>query len=165
MNIRSIGIDEVQIVNDLAYRIWPHTFKEILSEEQISYMLKWMYDPEKLSSQIIEGHEFYIISDEKEPLGFLGIELHNPTTDSLKIHKIYVLPNIQGRGLGKKLIEKAIDRAKENGIRKVVLNVNRFNKAVGFYNKLGFQITKQEDIDIGNGFLMEDYVMELNLNK
>ena len=50
--------------------------------------------------------------------------------------------------------------SKTNNIIALTLNVNRFNKAIDFYLKNGFKIIKEENIEIGNGFLMEDYVME-----
>ena len=119
-----------------------------------------MYSIEMLASQISNGHQFYILTENERDLGFIGIELNYLFDGKTKIHKIYVLPEFQGKGIGEKLIEKAIDISKRNKINVVLLNVNRFNKAIDFYIKKGFKIIKEENIDIGNGFLMEDYVME-----
>jgi diamine N-acetyltransferase len=163
MTIRSVSEEEVQVVTDLAHRIWPHTFEDILTQEQIAYMLSWMYDPVTLAEQIRSGHHFFVIEDEGIPVGFMGVQLNYPDRNSMKIHKIYVLPELQGKGAGRKLIEMAKDLAFNSGLKSLVLNVNRFNKAVDFYKHLGFDITKEEDIDIGQGYLMEDYVMELVL--
>jgi diamine N-acetyltransferase len=162
--IREIKKDEVGLITDLAHRIWPDTFKEILSPEQISYMLNWMYNPNKLAEQIESGHLFFILEENNQTLGFIGLEPAFPSSDTLRIHKIYVLPNQQGKGLGKRLIDHAVELAKKLNLSKLHLNVNRFNKAVDFYLHLGFVITDEEDIDIGSGYLMEDYVMELEIN-
>lgn len=164
MKIREISVDEVGIINSLAHRIWPDTFREILSPEQIKYMLQWMYAPEKLAEQIQAGHQFFVIEDNNEALGFIGLEPAYPFANCLRIHKIYVLPNQQGKGLGKYLIDHAIQVAKERNLSRLHLNVNRFNKAVNFYIHIGFAITDQEDIDIGSGYLMEDYVMEFKID-
>lgn len=80
-----------------------------------------------------------------------------------KLHKIYVLPEAQGKGIGKALMEEVIAKAKNKGQLALSLNVNRENKAVAYYKSLGFKIIKTEDILIGNGFFMNDYVMELLL--
>jgi GNAT superfamily N-acetyltransferase len=159
MSIKLLSEDEMDQVQQLAYATWPDTFKNILSEEQIKYMLEWMYDLETLRKQAESGHQFYLYLENSVPLGFIGIEPHHPTVDSLKIHKLYVLPESQGSGVGKKLIAQAEKVAKELGIDKLILNVNRFNKAVEFYKHFGFVVDRQEDIDIGNGYLMEDFVM------
>jgi GNAT superfamily N-acetyltransferase len=160
MTIRKINTDEVGIIHDLAHKIWPSTFSEILSKEQISYMLNWMYNSATLKQQIEEGHQFFLAEENGAPNGFMGIQSNYPDKHSTKIHKLYVLPEIQGKGTGRLLIETAIEVAKNNRNDRLVLNVNRFNKAVSFYQRIGFEILLEENIDIGNGYLMEDYVME-----
>jgi GNAT superfamily N-acetyltransferase len=159
MLFEKINKDQVVRIKQLAYKTWPDTFKEILSLEQIQYMLNWMYNEEKLAEQISNGHEFYIIHDEQD-LGFIGVEFDHPERGIMKIHKLYVLPDQQGKALGYQLFNFVKQRAIEKGISRIQLNVNRFNKAVAFYDRVGFKIIKEEDIDIGEGYLMEDYVME-----
>jgi GNAT superfamily N-acetyltransferase len=163
MNIKLLSVDELIIVRELAFSTWPDTFKEILSNEQINYMLEWMYNLKTLSEQVKSGHQFYVYEENSIPKGFIGIELNYPEKNQLKIQKLYVLPELQGEGIGKRLIDKAIQVANQNGIYELVLNVNRFNKAVGFYKHIGFTVSYEENIDIGNGYLMEDYVMSLKL--
>jgi ribosomal protein S18 acetylase RimI-like enzyme len=163
MDIVELSPKEAFIVNDLAHRIWPETFKDILSPEQLSYMLNWMYSIETLQQQMAKGHRFFVIKENQEPLGFIGVQPHYPLKGQLKIHKLYVLPNQQGKGLGKQLIDFVISLARKHQIEKLTLNVNRFNKAVAFYKHIGFTIAFEENIEIGNGYLMEDYVMELEL--
>jgi ribosomal protein S18 acetylase RimI-like enzyme len=161
--IRRIDASEVEEVTKLAHLIWPDTFRDILKPEQLQFMLEWMYNPETLSSQIESGHQFFLLENEQDNIGFMGIQVAYPSSGLLKIHKLYVLPSQQGRGYGKLLIEHAISVANSTGNSAITLNVNRFNKSVKFYQAIGFQITKEEDIDIGRGYLMEDYVMELVL--
>lgn len=165
MNIEAINENQVKRIQEIAYQTWPDTFKNILSQEQIEYMLNWMYNQEILTEQIRNGHRFFILNENEKDLGFIGVQPNYPNVGISKIHKIYVLPNTQGKGVGKKLIEFIEVFLKENfQSGKVFLNVNRFNRAVDFYHKIGFNIVKEENIDIGNGFLMEDYVMEKVLN-
>ena len=161
--IRQLQADEAAAITALAHQIWPEAFKEILTPAQIAYMLDWMYTPTTLAEQMNNGHLFYVLENESGHIGFMGIQPAYPHEDLLKIHKLYVLPSEQGKGYGKLLIEHAILEALTHNIASITLNVNRFNKAVHFYKSLGFYIAKEEDIDIGHGYLMEDYVMELGL--
>lgn len=151
------------VVREIAQITWPITYREILSSEQLDYMFEWMYNLETLQNQVEEGQLFYVLKENGRPLGFIGMELLTPEKNEIKIQKIYVLPYNQGKGVGRKLIEKAIEIAQESGIENVILNVNRFNKAVSFYQKIGFKITSEVNIDIGKGYLMEDYIMTLKL--
>ncbi len=163
MEIRLLVKNELPIVKDLAYRIWPSTYKEILSQEQMAYMLNWMYSIETLEESLESDHYFFAIFDEDEALGFIDVELNCPKTSGMKLQKIYVLPEKQGLGLGKKLLNFAIDFGKKQGVNHLTLQVNRFNKAVNFYRHAGFEIIDEQDFDIGNGYFMNDYVMKKRL--
>jgi GNAT superfamily N-acetyltransferase len=126
-------------------------------------MLNWMYNLNYLENQLDQGHQFYVAELESKPVGFIGIEPNHPEKGFTKIHKIYLLPNQQGFGIGKKLIEFVKKSAIQSEMEGLLLNVNRFNKAVDFYKAIGFTIMFEENIDIGSGYLMEDYVMKLDL--
>lgn len=160
MAIRRITADELIEVRKIAEITWPVAFGEILSKEQLSYMMEMMYSETALLTQLQNNHEFYLFTEHAIPIGFMGIEPNYKAQSELKIHKLYILPNQQGKGIGEKLILYAQMRAKDLKLNKLTLNVNRFNKAINFYEKLGFENVKSEDIEIGNGYLMEDYVME-----
>jgi GNAT superfamily N-acetyltransferase len=104
-----------------------------------------------------------MIYEDETNLGFIGIE-HNYNDKAVtKIHKIYLLPETQGKGIGKKVIDEIGKLALDNNSTALILNVNRFNTALGFYKKIGFEIVDEVNIDIGKGYLMEDYVMEKKL--
>ena len=163
MEIEQVSKKELIRVQQIAHLTWPDTFKEILSSEQLQYMLNWMYNLEMLSKQLDEGHQFFILKKEGLDLGFIGIQPNYPSEVESKLHKIYILPSAQGMGAGKMLMLKAEEVAKNNNSEFLVLNVNRFNKATDFYTKIGFEIAYEEDIDIGNGYLMEDFVMKKKL--
>lgn len=154
--------DLIQI-QSIAHRTWPHTFGAILTPEQIDYMLNWMYDLKNLEKQLNAGHQFFLAEDSDETLGFIGIE-PNYEPGKLKIHKIYILPSAQGKGVGKKLFSKIREVAKENRQKTLTLNVNKENKpAIDFYLHSGFKEVKREVIDIGNGYVMDDIVFELEI--
>ncbi|NHN25349.1 GNAT family N-acetyltransferase [Flavobacterium jejuense] len=164
MRIIKINKNQLQIIKDLAYAVWPLAYGEILSKEQLKYMLEKFYSIEALESLWNEAkHVFYIAIDKKDkPLGFVSYEL-NCKPEKTKIHRIYVLPETQGTGLGKKLFYHVKEKALENNQKAIFLNVNKYNKAKFFYEKLGFEIVKEEVIDIGNNYVMDDYVMEVEI--
>lgn len=165
IEINQLSKEDVVIVHHLAHEIWPHTFKDILSKDQIEYMLDWMYNIQTLQEQVQTGYLYYLVTFEGMPVGFLGLEPNFPDQNYLRIHKVYVNPKFQNKGIGRALINHSIDIAFDLDQSALHLNVNRFNSAVDFYKYVGFKITKEENIDIGKGYYMEDYVMELSLKK
>lgn len=164
MTIRQLSKEELIKVQSIAHRTWPSTFANILSPEQIDYMLNWMYSLETLESLLDKGHTFLLAGDDGKELGFAGFELNYSEGPKAKLHKIYLLPEAQGKGAGKALILEVAERARKAGQKSLLLNVNKYNqKAIEFYNRIGFQEIYKEVIDIGNGYVMDDVVMELNL--
>ena len=121
-------------------------------------MLNLMYSEKALQEQMQHNHEFIVAYDGVEPIGFASYSLIEPAV--FKLHKIYVLPSQQGRGTGRFIIDHLIKLMKQKGANSLQLNVNRQNNAKDFYEKLGFVVIKEEDIDIGSGYFMNDYVME-----
>lgn len=144
-------------VASLAFRIWPKAYKNILSENQIAYMLHKMYDRDTLAQQFDSGHKFLFIEDGGAQCGFASFELRPHA--SAHLNKLYVLTSEHGKGLGKMLLQAAERSVARAGAASMTLNVNRHNPAVGFYRKCGYEIVERTDIPIGNGYLMEDYVM------
>ena len=160
MNISFASNYQLSIVRDLAYQIWPIAYKEILSEHQLDYMLDLIYSIESLTKQMESNHIFLLVEESSSYIGFASFELNYDSSNKTKIQKLYVLPQIQGKGVGKKLIDIIEKEAIENNQSSLLLNVNKYNIAKDFYLKQGFSISYSEIIDIGNGYIMDDYVME-----
>lgn len=151
-------------IQEIAYKTWPVTFGDILSTTQIDYMLDMMYSTDSLKEQIEKkGHQFLIAKEGYVNLGFASYELDYRGELKTKIHKIYILPEQQGKGIGKQMINAIKEVAKRKHNTFISLNVNKNNKAIEFYKSIGFEKVGEEDIDIGNGFLMEDFIMELEI--
>jgi len=148
------------VIRRLAYEIWPGTYGHILSKTQLDYMLDAFYSIENLTECAAKNHHFLLVKDSQRDIGFMSYEHGYKGKPATRIHKIYVLPETQGKGIGKLLIERAETLAKAAKSDVLSLNVNRFNNAVSFYKKLGFGIVGEEDIEIGHGYLMEDFMME-----
>ncbi len=161
MKLTVLKIEQLPIVIDLTKKIWPVAYGEILSKAQLDYMIDKFYNETALRELMQKGHVFYLAQDENEKfVGFVSYEI-NSEPNKTKIHKIYVLPETQGTGLGREFFELVKEKAIENQQNAIFLNVNKFNNAIHFYIKLGFTKVKDEVIDIGNGYVMDDYVMEV----
>jgi diamine N-acetyltransferase len=152
-------------IQRIAQLTWPSTFSDILSPSQIEYMLERMYSQPSLNEQVdIKGHVFIIAEHGQDPIGYASYEPYYNRSLISKIHKIYVLPGSQGMGAGKALIDHITYLSRATGICTLQLNVNRYNKAIEFYKREGFEIIGEEDIDIGQNYLMEDYILEKKLS-
>lgn len=159
---RKATTDDIQLINRMAQSIFPATYRDILSEEQLDYMMDWMYSPCNLRKQMEEeGHIYYIAYRGDEAAGYVSIQ---PEGEHLfHLQKIYVLPHYQGFHLGRILFEQAIRAIKEIHPEpcEMHLNVNRNNKALQFYEHMGMKKVAEGDFHIGNGYYMNDYIMGL----
>ncbi len=144
----------------LAQIIWRKCYPGIISNEQIEYMLGWMYSPDGIKAEMEkDGIEYYGISYGGAMVGFLSLGVESG--GECKLHKLYVLPEMHGKGLGSAAIKLAVSRAKELACKHLILCVNKRNsKAIAAYGKNGFNIRKEIVSEIGGGFVMDDYVME-----
>lgn len=151
-------------IRAIAKEVWPVAYGAILSKDQLDYMMEMMYSISSLQKQTNSNH-FILALENEIPVGFASFEFNYNQTLNTKIHKIYVLTIHQGKGIGKLLINFIENKAFLNNQEALLLNVNKNNNAQYFYNKLGFIISKEEVIDIGNGYVMDDYVMEFLIKK
>ncbi len=156
---------DFETIKNLAYSIWPDTYGAILSKTQLDYMLAKFYSAEMLNENYnSKNHRFLLAKEGNQNLGFASYEHNYNLKQVTRIHKIYVLPQTQGKGIGKILMDKIEDLAKSNDSQRLSLNVNRSNNALIFYQKVGFAIVGEEDIELEHGYLMEDYIMEKPLS-
>jgi ribosomal protein S18 acetylase RimI-like enzyme len=122
-----------------------------------------MYDLTSLSNQIQNGQQFILAKDDAGYQGYASYEINYKKIGVTKIYKIYVLPSAQGKGVGKKLINCMAAIARQNNNQTLALNVYRKNPAIEFYEKIGFKKIREVDIDAGNGFMFDDFEMEMSL--
>ena len=162
MIIRKAAKSDIPAISELAEKIWWPSYRNIISDEQISFMLNDMYSAESLKEQMNSGIEFLIVEKENLPVAFAGYSLTNAENQVYKLHKLYVLPTEQGRGTGRKLIEQVSSLATAKGGKILELNVNRGNPAHHFYSKIGFDIYQTIDINYHH-FVLNDYVMRKKL--
>ena len=161
ITFRKATDEDILLIKELVVQVWPHTYANILSASQIEYMMDLMYSEAALHQQMKDNHQFLIVYNNGIPIGFASYSEVEPTV--YKLHKIYLLPSQQGRGSGRIVIEEIIKDIMPNGATSLILNVNRNNLAKSFYEKMGFEVLRIEDVPIGNGYYMNDYIMELKL--
>ena len=166
MLIRHAQISELHLIQKIAFETWPIAYRNILSDDQLAYMLKMMYDLHVLTSHQEQlNHHFILAFDESgNEMGFAcySKEIDYPST--FQLHKLYILPTQQGKNVGSSLLDFVLNEIKKTEKKSVIqLNVNRQNNAVNFYLKQGFSIIKEEDNDIGAGYFMNDYVMRMDI--
>jgi GNAT superfamily N-acetyltransferase len=160
VSMRPADLDDINTIGFLAQQIWPDTYGDIVAPEQLHYMLNLIYSPVSLRRQMVDQrHQFLLVEEGEEAIGFASWSA-TEEPGVFKLHKLYVLPGQQGKGLGRSILEFIFQAIHPQGAKVLQLNVNRFNKARQFYERLGFIVIKEEDIPIGNGYFMNDYIME-----
>lgn len=173
IKIRPATINDRAFIRAVSERTWPSTYGHIISQEQIDFMLDWMYSDQSLAEQFAKGHQFFIANLNGEDIGFCSVSEELYGTDNeksvpsnslkqYKLNKLYVLPMAHGTGAGKALLQKAIHTAQAEGASSLFLQVNKHNNAYSFYLKQGFVKEAEFKFEIGNGFYMDDYVMRLS---
>jgi ribosomal protein S18 acetylase RimI-like enzyme len=162
-SIRQATINDLVTIRQIAEDTWWATYTAILEKEQISFMLNEIYSVEKISSQLKNNTQTYLLlTEDDKPVAFAAYSPREEDPEIYKLHKLYCLPETQGKGYGKILINEVANKTMEAGKHTLDLNVNRHNKAKSFYEKMGFRIAYEEDIPIGN-YWMNDYVMRKEL--
>jgi len=159
MNFKRVASDiDCQLVAELGDFIWREHYTPIIGLAQVEYMLDHFQSITAIKKQIAEGVRYYLVENEDENVGYLSFY---PKEESLFISKIYVLSNQRGKGLGKAAIGFIENNATDLGLDTLRLTVNKFNtNSITSYEKMGFFKTESVVIDIGGGFVMDDYVME-----
>lgn len=162
--IRRATTTDCRLINKLAAEVFPATYKEILSPEQLDYMMDWMYAPQNIRKQMEEeGHAYFIAYEADEPAGYVSVQQQEG--DVFHLQKIYVLPRFQGAHIGSRLFDHAVKYIKKVHPSPCLmeLNVNRNNKAFHFYERKGMKKLREGDFPIGNGYYMNDYIMGLEI--
>jgi GNAT superfamily N-acetyltransferase len=161
--IRTATVNDVETILSIADTTWWVAYSPILEKEQITFMLNEIYSADKIGKQVVENLQTYLLLEEQgTPVAFAAYSPREENADIFKLHKLYCLPQTQGKGYGKILINAVAQKTKDAGKHILELNVNRYNKALSFYEKMGFEVAYEEDIPIGP-YWMNDFVMRKEL--
>jgi RimJ/RimL family protein N-acetyltransferase len=151
--------EDIRQIQALARRIWDEAYKDMLSKEQIGYMLEMMYSEETITEEILKGIIWEIILYNDIPCGYISYA--SGEDNSVKLSKIYIDKKYRGKDVAEDSINRVLQYAAGNGKHNVFLTVNKKNRrAIRAYEKSGFTIAAPVITDIGNGFFMDDYVMK-----
>lgn len=153
-----IQLDEVEA---LAVEIWNEHYVPIIGKKQVDYMLEKFQSKPVMKEQISKGYIYFLVEDEGRKIGYIGME---PKEDELFLSKLYIKASERGKGYGKKAVQFLEGLAKEKKLDKISLTVNKNNvKSIAAYKKIGFKNMGAIVMDIGCGFVMDDYKMEKHL--
>ena len=163
--IKPAAVEHLPAIRELAAVIWHAHYPGIIAREQIDYMLARMYSLETLRDELqTHGirYERLLMNDV-----LVGFAAYGPAADpeSWKLHKLYLLPEQHGRGLGSQLLRHCETQTHSLGARRLLLNVNKRNtKAIAAYQRNGYTVSDSVCLDIGDGFVMDDFVMAKSLS-
>ena len=169
IHIIKASSEHLQTIHDMAQVVFRHTYREILSPDQMEYMMDMMYSMPNLAQQLQDGHHYYIACIDGVPVGYVSVQREGTDPEGIEVfhlHKIYVMPDAQGKGIGLRLFETVVTHVKDAAagrLARIELNVNKYNKAVSFYKHLGMRVLVEEDFPIGNGYYKTDYIMGLDI--
>ena len=155
--------EELTTIAILAQEIWPGVYSGIFRPGQFEYMMKMMYAPEVMHRDRDHGVHFILLTDGEMAIGFSA---YGPVRGrDCELHKLYLTPRYQHRGLGARLITHASDWARKEGAERLFLHVNKNNApAIRAYLRNGFKAVDSVTTDIGGGYVMDDYIMARELN-
>lgn len=151
--------EQVQKMCDMAARIWQEHYTPIIGAAQVAYMVERFQSVSAVTRQMqCEGYEYFLIEYDGQTAGYMGIQ---PADGKLFLSKLYLDVSFRGKKLARRALEFLITICKERGLSAVWLTVNRYNDgSIAAYRALGFQTIRTAVADIGNGYVMDDYIME-----
>lgn len=154
---------DIDVVSVLAREIWTDHFTSIIGKSQVEYMLDKFQSPRAITSQMNGGYEYYLANDENNYVGYTAI-IPDSENKRMQISKLYTLSSVRGKGTGLAFLRHIENRCKSENILTLWLTVNKYNHdSIAWYQRRGFNIKEKVKMDIGNGFYMDDYVMEKNV--
>jgi len=163
ITITRLNDPDIDLLIPLAYRIWHAHYPGIITPEQIDYMLDRGYTRQVIRDEISnQGVIWLAIKSGGTMIGFAALGPYAPQT--MKLHKLYLLPEHHGAGIGARALAEVEQIARDSAASALVLNVNRHNtKAIRAYQRAGWHVAETVVVDIGNGFVMDDFVMTKQL--
>lgn len=147
-------------ISSLAYRIWNDRYSEMISQEQIDYMLNKFQSESAIREQINSTYRYYTVVIDHIMVGYLSVEKRG---GALFLSKLYLESGCAGLGIGKMMFDKVKDVAREQGLSAIELTVNKYNNSYNIYLKWGLKVVDSVVADIGEGYVMDDYVMRYDL--
>lgn len=163
MKLIAVKNEDIDILENLANHIWRECYTSLLGISQVEYMIENFQSKTAFISQIQNGYEYYFLERDRERVGYVGIKEEG---NKLFLSKLYLKGSFHGKGLGQLALSILVDIAKARKVDNIYLTVNKGNvKGIKAYERFGFIKTDSIVTDIGNGFVMDDYVYTYNIVK
>jgi diamine N-acetyltransferase len=152
--------DEIYELAEIASEIWNEYFPDIIGQAQVDYMVSKFQSADAIRKQLGEGYYYFYLYENNSKIGYVGI-VPRADKQAMQISKFYLLKNWRGKGLAGSITDEIAGLAIKEGYNRLYLTVNKYNQfAIHVYEKIGFLKTGELKMDIGNGFVMDDYEME-----
>nr|AGS50328.1 hypothetical protein [uncultured bacterium Ele16D6] len=163
--IRKATVEDIPMIRSMAEVVFMQTYATINPPEQMEFMMDWMYSEESLRRQMTTDGNVFLVVDGKAYASFRHEGMTEDGRDLFHLEKLYIMPEKQKTGLGKRMFDAVVEEIKKTaeGPVRIELNVNRHNPAVTFYEHIGMHKDRQGDFDIGHGYYMNDYIMAIDL--
>ncbi len=153
---------EILEVSAIAHTTWRQHYASIISAGQIEYMLEKYQSPSAIEQAIAGGYAYFLVKRLGVSVGYAGIETNEPP-GKLFLSKIYLLEGHRGKGYARDIISQLAEMARRLRLTAIWLTVNKQNPSVGVYERMGFETVRKQVTDIGGGYVMDDFVMELKV--
>lgn len=164
--IQPVRPADVDAIAALARDIWQAAYAGIITQAQIDYMLGQRYNAARLRDELEKpGYWWEQACIDGERVGFSSCYLTGAAGE-LKLDKLYVHPARQRGGIGAALIARVLEHGRAAACDTLILAVNKQNvRAIAAYEKHGFAVRESVRVDIGSGFVMDDFIMALDLHR
>lgn len=155
--------EDIAEVVRLAREIWGEHYVPIIGQEQVDYMLDKFQGESAITGQLAEGYEYFLASRDEQNAGYAAV-VPDDARSSCLLSKIYVRKSLRGLGIGKEMLRFVEEMCRRRGITRIRLTVNRHNAdSIAWYERMGFRNAGPMVQDIGDGFVMDDFLMEKNI--
>jgi ribosomal protein S18 acetylase RimI-like enzyme len=162
LQFRKASIYDIDLIRNLALQIWPQTFENLVTPQQLITMLNRKFSKSSLVNQINHQHEFYIIYNQDKAVGFFSISMDEKVC---RLHKLYIIPGFQGSGIGMEALRLILNLCNKNQQTKLVLSIHKNNEAIAFYEKAGFIITGVQKRQVDKDSFITEWQMEMPLKR
>lgn len=153
--------EEIRKAAALADEIWHQHYGELLGKEQVDYMVEKFQSETAIANQLEEGAAYVLALEGGEPVGYCA---YYPEKERMFLSKIYLQKAVRGRGIARRFLDRVEREAREQGLPAVYLTVNKGNTgSIAAYKAMGFRTVDAVKTPIGNGFFMDDYIMQKDL--
>lgn len=161
MDLILVEEDLVPLTSFFAKDVFIDYYTNLIGKEQTIYMADKFLSEQSIQDLVNNGAIFKLVLDNNEPVGFIE---YIKEKDRVFLSKLYVRKDKRNKGIGKMMLEDCIEYTKNNKLNKIYLTVNKGNnQTIKKYDHLGFKQIDAVVNDIGNGYVMDDYILQLDL--